>query len=81
MQFFFDEFNEIMKLMDKNLPIHVIREIWNHTENFAGERGVFLATYHFMKQERYEFSPDAIFHLQFAIYQNKCEMKVVKIEN
>lgn len=77
----FDEFNEIMKLFDKKLPLYITRSIWNYTENFAGERGLFLATYHFMKQEHSELSPDAIFHLQIAIYQNKSEMKVVKIEN
>lgn len=79
--FSFDEFNEIMKLVDKNLPIRVARDIWNHTENFAGERGLFLAVYHAMKHEHPEMSPDVIFHLQFAIYQNKCEMRVVKIED
>ena len=79
--FSFDEFNEIMKLVDKNLPIRVARDIWNHTENFAGERGLFLAVYHAMKHEHPELSPDVIFHLQIAIYQNKSEMKVVKIED
>lgn len=77
----FDEFNEIMKLVDKKLPIRVVRDIWNHTENFAGERGLFLAVYHAMKQEHPELSPDVIFHLQIAIYQNKSEMKVVKIKD
>ena len=77
----FDEFNEIMKLFKKNLPLDVIRSIWNHTENFEGERGLFLSVYHAMKREHPELSPDVIFHLQIAIYQNKSEMKVVKIEN
>ncbi len=77
----FDEFNEIMKLFKKNLPLDIIRSIWNHVENFEGERGLFLTVYHFMKQEHPELSPDAIFHLQFAIYQNKSEMRIVKIED
>ena len=77
----FAEFNEIMKLCKKTLPLDVIRSIWNHVENFEGQSGLFHAVYQAMKREKTELSPDAVFHLQIATYQNKMEMKIVKIED
>lgn len=78
--FSFDEFNEIMRLCKKTLPLDVIRSIWNHVENFEGESGLFNTVYQAVKREKTELSPDAFFHLQIATYQNKVEMKIVKIE-
>ena len=79
--FSFDEFNEIMKLCKKTLPLDVMRSIWNQVENFEGESGLFNTVYQAMKREKTGLSPDSVFHLQIATYQNKIEMKIVKIEN
>lgn len=75
-----NDFSIWIKELEKVLEDYQIRLIYANTEHLRGERGIFLALYHSMKHEHSEISSDVVFHLQMAIYQNKMEIKVVKIE-
>lgn len=75
-----NDFSTWIKKLEKVVDDDKIRLIYANTEHLRGERGIFLALYHTMKREHPKMSPDANFHLQIAIYQNKMEIKVVEIE-